>query len=189
MATLHLTTAAGCSLAIGRYPRFRYNASGGGGSGLGGELDPAGWQPLLFEPAGLAIPPLSWRTTRVGGLPLPPGLSISLLPQRLAGRWQPASGVVELEFLARFRFAIAGIYQAPDLVVQTSLGTGAVQGQRHSASGQPLDGDGRGLLVGVATVPPTGEGWLDRFLGLPDEALALLRCELRPVGFRDPSEG
>jgi len=34
------------------------------------------------------------------------------------------------------------------------------------------------LLVGVATVDPSGDPWLDRFLGLPDEALALLRCQL-----------
>jgi hypothetical protein len=27
-------------------------------------------------------------------------------------------------------------------------------------------------------VEPTGEAWLDRFLGLPDEALAVLRCRL-----------
>ena len=32
------------------------------------------------------------------------------------------------------------------------------------------------LLVETARVPPSGEGWVDRFLGLPDEALALLRC-------------
>jgi hypothetical protein len=34
------------------------------------------------------------------------------------------------------------------------------------------------VLVGVAVVEPTGEAWLDRFLGLPDEALAVLRCRL-----------
>ena len=44
--------------------------------------------------------------------------------------------------------------------------------------GVPLDRDGRGVLVGTATVEPTGEAWLDRFLGLPDEALAMLRCRL-----------
>jgi hypothetical protein len=46
--------------------------------------------------------------------------------------------------------------------------------------GTPLDGEGRGVLVGIATVPPTGEAWLDRFLQLPDEALAVLRCRLLP---------
>jgi len=62
--------------------------------------------------------------------------------------------------------------------VRTRLGTGEARGQRHRAVGQPLDGEGRGVLVGVAVVEPTGEAWLDRFLGLPDEALAVLRCRL-----------
>jgi hypothetical protein len=180
MATLQLFTAAGCGLAIGRYPRFRYNAQGGGGTALLGERDAAGWQPLAFDAASLSIPPLDWRTTRVLGLPLPPGLRITIEPQRLAGRWQPATGVVELGFGARFRFALAGLYQAPDLVVQTQLATGEVRGQRHSGLGQPLDPEGRGVLVGVAMVQPTGDTWLDRFLGLPDEALAVLRCRITP---------
>lgn len=85
-----------------------------------------------------------------------------------------------LHFQARFRFAIGSLYRAPDLIVATTLSTGPVQGRRHRASGQPLDGDGRALLVGVATIAPSGDPWLDRFLGLPDEALALLRCRLVP---------
>ena len=35
------------------------------------------------------------------------------------------------------------------------------------------------LLVGVAIVPPCGDPWLDRLLGLPDEALAMLRCSFK----------
>ena len=181
MATLQLFTAAGCGLAIGRHPRFRYNAQGGSGTGRLGEMDATGWQPLAFDPASLTIPPLDWRTTRVLGLPLPPGLSITLHPQRLAGRWQPASGAVELGFGARFRLALAGLYQPPDLIVQTQLGTGEVRGERHSALGQPLAAGGLGVLVGVAMVQPSGDSWLDRFLGLPDEALAVLRCRFTPA--------
>jgi hypothetical protein len=30
-------------------------------------------------------------------------------------------------------------------------------------------------------VPPSGDAWLDRFLGLPDEALAVLRCRITNV--------
>ncbi len=178
MLSLQLTTEAGCGLAIGRYPRFRYDARGGGGSGQLEAPDGEGWRPLVFPPKELAIPALTWRTTRVLGLPLPPGLSITIAPQRLEGRWHQERGAVELEFLARFVFAVAGIYQAPDLIVPTRLGTGEARGQRHSAVGVPLDHDGAGVLVGVAVVEPTGEAWLDRFLGLPDEALAVLRCRL-----------
>ena len=178
MPPLQLTTEAGCGLAIGRYPRFRYDARGGGGSGQLEAPEAEGWRPLTFAPEGLTIPPLTWRTTRVLGLPLPPGFTISIAPQRLEGRWQQESGAVELEFLARFVFAVAGLYRAPDLIVRTRLGTAEARGQRHSAVGVPLDRDGRGVLVGVAVVEPTGEAWLDRFLGLPDEALAVLRCRL-----------
>jgi hypothetical protein len=178
MPSLQLSTEAGCALAIGRYPRFRYDARGGGGPGELEAPDGEGWRPLSFAPNGLTIPALNWRTTRVLGLPLPPGLAIAIAPQRLEGRWQEASGAVDLDFLARFVFTVAGLYQAPDLMVHTRLGTGEVRGRRHSALGVPLDRDGRGVLVGIATVEPTGEAWLDRFLGLPDEALAVLRCRL-----------
>ncbi|MFZ0407610.1 MAG: hypothetical protein WAM11_05815 [Cyanobium sp.] len=179
MTTLHLQTLAGCGLRIGRYPRFGYDASGGGGTATLGGPDRGGWQALSFEAAALAIPALSWRTTRCLGLPLPPGLRITIDPQRLEGRWQIATGALELQFDARFRFAVADWYRAPDLIVRTQLSTGAVRGLRHSAQGQPLDGNGQALLVGIATVEPTGANRFDRFLGLPDEALAQLRCRLR----------
>jgi hypothetical protein len=32
--------------------------------------------------------------------------------------------------------------------------------------------------VGVAPVAASGDHWFDRFLGLPSEALAVLRCSL-----------
>jgi hypothetical protein len=186
MAELTLQTLAGCGLAIGAYPRFRYDARGGGGLGELTAADPAGigiapgTGSLCFDPAGLMIPPLDWRTTRFLGLPLPPGLAITIHPERLEGRIDRATGAMELQFDARFRFAIGALYRAPDLIVATTLSTGPVQGRRHRASGQPLDGDGLALLVGVASIAPSGDRWLDRFLGLPDEALALLRCRLAP---------
>lgn len=194
MALLQLRTEAGCGLAIGRWPRFRYDASGGGGPAQTGRLvhgAPAAvgveggaaanqhdWEPLTFAPADLRIPALNWRTTRFLALPLPPGLAITITPERLQGRWQPASGAVELTFLARFRFSIAALYAAPDLIVATQLTTAGAAGQRHRASGAPLDAQGRGVLVGIARVEPCGDAWLDRFLGLPDEALAVLRCRI-----------
>lgn len=178
MTQVRLSTEAGCGLAIGRYPRFRYDGRGGGGSGLAGEVDGEGRQSLAFEAAGLVIPALSWRTTRLLGVPLPPGLAIAIAPQRLAGHWQPADGEVELAFEARFRFAVAGLYRAPDLLVTTRLSTGLAEGRRHRAEGRRLDAEGHGVLVGIARVEPCGDPLLDRFLGLPDEALAVLRCRL-----------
>lgn len=173
-----LATDNGCALAIGFYPRFRYDGRGGGGVGRTGLPEPGGWQSLAFDPATLAIPALNSGTTRFLGLPLPPGLEIAIQPQQLAGRWQPESGAVELEFLAQFQLLVAARAVAPDLIVSTQLTSGAVGGARHQAQGRPLDGEGRGVLVGIATVAPTGEAWVDRFLGLPDEALAVLCCRL-----------
>ena len=94
---------------------------------------------------------------------------------------EPCSGEVQLEFRSRFYFSLAGVYQAPPLIVQTRLQTEKAQRRRHHAQGKRIGADGEALLVGIATVPPTGDGWLDRFLGLPDEALALLQCRLTLV--------
>lgn len=176
---LQLGTSKGCGLAIGGYPLFSYDASGGGGTGELGPDPTGGPRTLSFEPATLLIPPLNWRTTRVLGLPLPPGLEIAIAPEQLAGSIDSATGAVQLRFRARFRFRITGLYRAPDLLIDTLLSTGAAQGQRHRAVGQPISANGTALLVGVASVPPCGDPWLDRLLGLPDEALAMLRCSFK----------
>ena len=178
MTALHLQTESGCGLAIGAYPRFHYDARGGRGIASLGQSDGDGWQTVSFDPDHLLIPALCWRNTRVLGLPLPPGLSISIQPEQLQGQWHPSSGEVQLEFRSRFYFSLAGLYQAPPLIVQTRLQTEAAQGLRHHAQGERIGANSKALLVGIATVAPTGDGWLDRFLGLPDEALALLRCRL-----------
>ena len=180
MPSLQLSTEDACGLAIGRWPRFCYDARGGGGTGEVGP-EQGGWCPLHFAPEQLTIPPLDWRSTRVLGLPLPPGLAIAIVPELLSGRWQPASGALELEFRARFRFSIGALYRAPDLLVATRLCSGSASGERHRAQGAPLDGSGRAVLVGVARIEPCGDPLLDRFLGLPDEALAVLRCHLSPL--------
>lgn len=177
---LQLSTLAGCRLVIGRYPAFRYDGRGGGGPGLRPAPESAA---IRFPPEQLTIPPLNGRTTRFLGLPLPPGLSIAVLPERLEGQWPAAAGEpVELAFSARFRFrvgpAATPLYAPPDLRVACTLSSGRAEGQRFQASGQPCGPDGRARLVGVARIEPCGDPWLDRFLGLPDEALAVLDCRL-----------
>jgi hypothetical protein len=185
---LALATDDGCALAIGSYPRFLYDGRGGGGVGRAAGPLAEGWCGVVFAPASLTIPSLSTRTTRFLGLPLPPGLQIAIAPEELQGRWHPERGDLELKFVARFRPLLAARQVAPDLMVSTRLTTGAVRSRRHQTEGSRLDGQGRGTLVGTAMVAPTGEGWVDRFLGLPDEALAVLRCQFRSAQFRGTIE-
>jgi hypothetical protein len=179
---LQLTTLAGCGLAIGAYPPFTYDARGGGGIGRLEECgESGGGRALAFDPEQLRIPPLSWRSTRVLGLPLPPGLTIAIEPRRLSGRLDPHSGELSLRFQARFHCRALGLYRPAPLHIDTEMTTGTVTSRRHRRRGAAFRGDREGLLVGVAVVPASGDPWLDRFLGLPDEALAVLRCRLTPA--------
>lgn len=177
---LQLSTRPRCRLAIGRYPAFVYDGRGGGGPGWGS----GGAGPLRFPAETLTIPPLDCRSTRFLGLPLPPGLSITIEPDRLEGSWEPVSGDLELVFSARFRFRIGPVskplYSAPDLRIDARLSSGCAEGHRHRAQGRRLDPQGGARLVGIARVEPCGDAWLDRFLGLPDEALAMLECRITP---------
>ncbi|MFS6827462.1 hypothetical protein [Cyanobium sp. ATX-6F1] len=137
MSLLRLSTGEGCGLVIGAYPPFRYDARGGGGLGELGPANQAGLQALEFDPTALPIPPLTWRTTRFLGLPLPPGLSIAIEAEQLAGSLDSATGTLALHFKARFHFAIGSVYRAPALQVDTQLSSGAVSSRRHQRSGSP----------------------------------------------------
>lgn len=177
-----LDTLPGCALVIGGYPRFAYNAAGGmalGSAGVPGVSDP---QLIRFPPDRVSIPALCTSTTRFLGLPLPPGLRIGIEPEQLEGVLDRSSGSVQLQFAARFCFELhlagARRYRAPDLLVSTTLTTGTIESRRHRCEGRALNAEQRGCLVGVAMIQPSGEAWLDRFLGLPDEALAVLECRL-----------
>lgn len=179
---VQLRTAAGCSLAIGAYPRFVYDARGGGGDGHLAPPDGRGRRRLHFPTEDLRIPPMDGHTARFLGLPLPPGLSIAILPELLQGWFDPASGSVQLQFQARFQFSAAGLYRPPPLWVDTQLSSASAPGPAHprwgELRGHPLQQDGAVTLVGVAPVQPSGDPWFDRFLGLPSEALAVMRCVL-----------
>jgi hypothetical protein len=177
---LGLTTLQGCSLAIGRYPRFSYDARGGGGHGTATPADDATAELLAvrFDPGQLTIPDLTWRTTRVLGVAIPPGVRIAIEPLELAGVLDPASGAMELRFRAHFHCSLFGLYRPAALQVNTVLSTGAVSGQRHRGEGASIGADGQAVLAGVARVPASGDAVLDTFLGLPDDALAVLRCRI-----------
>lgn len=182
MARLQLLTHAECCLAIGPYPRFQYDARGGGGFSQTAQVDGSGRCNLNFSPADLRIPPLDTVTTRILGLPLPPGLRIEIQPEQLNGWFEQSSGRFELYFEARFQCSVGRLYKPAPLKVKSVLSTAAIGTEPHprwgNLVGQPLNGTGAGVLVGVAAVPASGDPWIDRFLGLPGEALAVLRCSL-----------
>jgi hypothetical protein len=172
-----LSTLSDCELAVSVYPTFAYNASGGGGVGVvskraDGLLD------VEWDAAALNIPAISYSTSKVLGVPLPPPLRIEIKPRRLAGTVDPATGEVNLEFFAGFEFTAGPLYRAPPLEVSTTLTSESSQGVLRSGSGRRLAGDGRARLVGVARVPATADALLNGFLMLPTDALAVLSADM-----------
>ena len=183
-------------LAVSIYPSFSYNAIGAGGPGriLTGDIGSA--VRVAFSPSALDIPPLNFRTAKVLGIPLPPPLQIDVQTECLEvssghadkqnmidgafvqGWVNVEKGMADLKLKALFLFSIGTLYRAPPLKIETTLTTGTSQGVSFRAEGQSLL-NGRGKLVGVASVPATQDPWLNAFLRLPTEALAQLAVELR----------
>jgi hypothetical protein len=176
-----IRTLPDCELAVSIYPRFAYDAGGGGGTGTAAPL-PGAESALAveFDPSTLAIPALNFKTASIFGLPIPPPLNIAITPRRLAGTVQPATGIVQLEFDAQFEFTAGPLYAAPPLLVRTTLTTESSSGEIHAATGRRMaPGGGSARLVGVARVPQVGgDILLNAFLQLPTDALAVLSCEL-----------
>lgn len=80
MSNVHAPTPN--QLGISFYPRFRYNAVGGGGWGTVTHLADGKLQ-LVFDTSVLVIPDFSYRTASLFGLPIPPPLNITIKPLRL----------------------------------------------------------------------------------------------------------
>ncbi len=176
---MHLKSLEGCRLTIGSYPPFSYNALGGGGKG---KLIPSQQNSILhlsFSSTTFSIPPLTSQTTKFLSFPLPPGLKIEMSMNKLEGTIDKNSGEVLLNFESRFIFSIGNIMKFPNLLVQTILTTGKVKGELHEGEGLLVQKDGKTKLVGIANILPTGNKILDTFLGLPNEALAELQCEIK----------
>ena len=176
---MQMKSLDGCRLTIGSYPPFIYNAYGGGGKAT---LFPSKKNNLLnisFSSKTFLIPPLTSRTTKFLSLPLPPGLKIEMCMDHLAGTIDKNSGEVLLKFESQFLFSIGAIIEFPGLIVNTLLKTGKVKSQLHEGEGQVLQNNGKTKLVGISRIPKTGNKILDTFLGLPNEALAELQCEIK----------
>ena len=176
---MELKSLERCQLAIGSYPYFNYDARGGGGKASLITRESKNIKHIKFEPNTFSIPPLTYKTTKFLTLPLIPGLKIEMRMQKLDGTINKDSGEIFLNFESNFIFNIGSLIRFPNLFVKTSLQTGKVKGSLHEAEGLELQKNGRARLVGIALIPITGNKILDFFLGLPNEALAILECEIK----------
>ncbi|GJP39357.1 hypothetical protein CLOM_g23736 [Closterium sp. NIES-68] len=181
-STVEIQIGDNCGLGVAIYPDFSYSpggVGGGGGSGTATDLDDGSDRiEIVFDPETLFIPPLQYNTTRFLGLPLPPPLKIEIAPAALRGYLERSTGKVELTFISKFFFTAGPIYTAPPLTVETILTTEISGGPMRSAQGSRLDAYGKCTLVGVARVPPVNDAFLDTFLLLPTDVVAILPAEL-----------
>ena len=176
---MQLKSLEGCRLKIGSYPSFSYNAYGGGGTGTLLTNEKNNILSLRFSSQTFSIPPLTSKTTKFLSLPLPPGIKIEMSMVKLEGTIDKTSGEVLFKFESKFIFSIGGMIKFPNLLIKTLLTTGEVKGKLHEARGLVLQENGKTKLVGISIIPPTKNKFLDIFLGLPNEALAELQCELK----------
>ncbi|XP_047176939.1 uncharacterized protein LOC124844118 [Vigna umbellata] len=178
--TVSFKTEKGCKLSISRYPDFEYDAEGGMGTGVAAKVTENGPAnndlPVLFDLESLYIPPLTSSTAKFLGLPLPPFLKIDIIPEALHGNINQESGKVDLEFKAKFLFSAGSLYKAPPLLVKTVLTSEETKGTMKSGRGRRMDEEGKCKLVGVATVDPINDFFMNSFLGLPTECLAELKA-------------
>ncbi|KAL0548617.1 hypothetical protein IC582_013072 [Cucumis melo] len=179
ISTVHFKSLTACKLGISRFPDFRYNAEGGTGTGsvkIHDDNSSSSRLLVSFDVGTLYIPPLTTQTTKFLGLPLPPFLKIDILPEFFQGSINQESGKVELEFESKFIFSIGSLYKAPPLLVKTVLSSEESRGIIRSGKGERLDDKGKCRLVGVATVDPIDDLFLNSFLSLPTECIANLNA-------------
>ena len=73
---------------------------------------------------------------------------------------------------------IISVFSFPDLLVNSNLTTGKVRSSLYKSEGSALQDNGETTLVGISIIPKTNNAILNAFLGLPNEALAILKCKL-----------
>ncbi|OVA16153.1 hypothetical protein BVC80_8929g14 [Macleaya cordata] len=178
--SVKFNTLKSCKLGISKFPDFVYNAEGGKGIGIGTktETNLPNEVSINFDLQTLYIPPLNSATTRFLGLPLPPFLKIEISPELFRGTIDEESGKVDLEFKAKFWFSAGSIYKAPPLLVETVLTSEESVGTARRGKGERLNKEGKCRLVGVATVDPIDDFFMNTFLGLPTECLADLNATI-----------
>lgn len=173
VSRIEIRTLRECRLGIAMYPDFVYNAEGGGGFGTAEQLGD-GKLAVEFDIDSLYIPSVESKSTTFLGLPLPPFICIQVVPQSLKGFIERATGKVELEFSANFLFSVGSLYRAPPLVVDTLLTTEMAQGRLRQGQGKRLDSEGCCRLVGVAPLARIEDAFMNAFLTLPTDCLAIM---------------
>ena len=140
---MQLKSSKGCRLAIGPYPYFLYDASGGGGKALLISTGENKTKYLRFCPKEFQVPPLNWKTTKFLYLPLPPGIQININMNKLEGTLNKISGEINLRFKARFTLEIFSVFTFPDLIISSLLNTGQEMTRFHKSEGLKLQKDGK----------------------------------------------
>ncbi|KAK9143556.1 hypothetical protein Syun_012956 [Stephania yunnanensis] len=178
--SVNFKTMKDCNLGISIYPNFVYNAGGGRGTGRGTLLESQFNELFVsFDLQTLYIPPLNSNTTKFLALPLPPFFKIDIVPQLFQGTIEKQTGKVSLEFKAKFCFSVGSVYRAPPLLVETILTSEESSGKMRSGKGERLDEEGKCRLVGVAIVDPIDDVFMNSFLRLPTECLAVLNATIQ----------
>ncbi len=175
---LELKSYDGCQLSIGSYPTFKYNATGGGGKSFLYYDKETDLRILDFDLKTFNMPNLNTKTTKLLGLPIPPGIEVNLFLNSLKGTINYQTREVLLNLNASF---ILKLFKTsfPPLEIKTVLTTKTIQGEVLQGNGSNWLENGDLTLVGISKVYPTSSKILNIFLGLPNEALAVLRCNLR----------
>tara|TARA_B100000945_G_C20112337_1_gene470917 strand:- start:7 stop:525 length:519 start_codon:yes stop_codon:yes gene_type:complete len=163
---------------IGPYPHFIYDASGGGGEAILFDTNQKNLKYVAFCPKKFKIPPLSWKTTKILSLPLPPGIKIKMYMDKLEGTIDEDSGEIRFQFEAKFTLHIFYFLKFPHITVKSLLNTGNARTKYHECQGIPLTKNGKTKLVGVARISKTKNYFIDTILFLPTSALAELNCEV-----------
>lgn len=82
-----------------------------------------------------------------------------------------------MEFTANFLFSVGSLYRAPPLVVNTLLTTETTAGRLRGGQGRRLDSEGKCKLVGVAPLDRIQDAFMNAFLTLPTECLAIMEAQ------------
>ena len=104
---------------------------------------------------------------------------IILKPLKSPEKLSIDKGFIGLETFVNKKYSLRGGAKIPVLIINSLLQTVKVKSTLHEAKGLVRQRNGKTKLVGIATIPRTGNKILDIFLDLPNEALAELNCEIK----------